>query len=238
MSAYSTVFRRPTSQTELAIGWTYPVWTEGASVDGRSTSVRANQSLPAAEALAFIAGDDPRPLLVLRECLTCTGTDDALLTRQADNEKTMLMSRWFHCVKLPPDVLDEGHAFKNLFTGDDPSHLFVVTADGKERLDLNGAQSRTELWSVMEKMLTTRYAEKPDKALKALLRVLDDYDEVDERIALIEEKLDDAVESEGPGSSRAKKLKKELTKLHQERNDLRAKAVKVSELKVKKPKRA
>ena len=125
----------------------------------------------------MIAGEDPRPLLVLRECLTCTGTDDALLTRQTDNEKTMLMSRWFHCVKIAPGVLDEDHAFKNLFTGDAPAHLFLARADGSSRMELDGAQSRTELWGVMSALLDLEYRDKPDKALKKLYRVLDGFDD-------------------------------------------------------------
>ena len=80
----------------------------------------------------------------------------------------MLMSRWFHCVKLPPDVVDEDHPFHELFAGEAPAHLFVARWNGAERLDLNGAQSRTELWGAMERLLTSEYVEKSDVALDSL----------------------------------------------------------------------
>ena len=157
---------------ELGIRWKYPGYIapidETAAKEGkdRSLSMRRKEALLAGEAFAYLSGEDRRPLLVLRECTTCTGTEDALMTKGADNEKTMLMSRWFHCVKLPPDVLKEGHPFHALFAGDDPAHLFVARWDGSQRRDLTGAQSRTELWGVMGDILASEYQKKPDKALQ------------------------------------------------------------------------
>lgn len=40
-----------------------------------------------------IAGDDSRPLLILRGYKVCNGTDDALLNGGIDNEKTLLLGR-------------------------------------------------------------------------------------------------------------------------------------------------
>ncbi len=150
----------------------------------------------------------------------------------------MLLSRWFHCVKLPPDVLDEEHPFKNLFPGEESAHLFVARCDGEGRLDLNGAQSRTELWDVMGALLKTEYSQKADKPLKQLLRILGEYDALDARITQLEVNLDDQIEKDGPGSSKVKKIKKELARLHQERTELREKATSVSNLKLRKPKTA
>jgi hypothetical protein len=235
-SPYVTTPRGPTSHGELEIDWDHPVVPRAAERDGeRSAAVAAKRALPAAEALALVAGDDPRPLLVLRECLTCTGTDDALLTRRADNEKTMLLSRWFHCVKLPPDVLADDHPFQNLFPGDDPSHLFVSARDGAGRHDLGGAQSRTELWGAMQRVLAASYVKEPDKALKELYGILDDYDALDGEIAELQRRIDLEVEDDGPGSPKAKTLKKRLTELFAERSDLRAEALRVSALELRQP---
>ena len=227
--------RGPTSRAVLDIAWDSPVYqpTVTEAADGRSRSVQAKNALATPEAFAFIAKEDPRPLLVLRECLTCTGTDDALLTKQADNEKTMLMSRWFHCVKVSPAVLEENDWLANLFPGDDPSHLFVARPDGSGRIDLAGDQSRTELWDSMEALLSSEYKDEPKGSLKGLLRLLDEFDEVDLEIAQLEQKLDDVIEKDGPESKKVKKIKRELTDLFAEKNDLRAKAVKVSELELK-----
>ena len=217
------------------MSWQFPVFTQKKEGDGRSVSKQARRALPADEAYAYIAAEDPRPLLILRECLTCTGTDDALLTRGADNEKTFLMSRWFHCVKLPPDVLEEDHPFHNLFAGKDPGHLFVSDANGAHRLDLTGEQSRTELWGVMSKLLAARYEKKPgyEKSLKSLLKLLDQFDTIDEKIVTVTEKIDKAIEKDGLKSRKLAKLKAELAKLEKARATTLKQAVAVAELKLK-----
>lgn len=230
--------RGPSSREELKIEWDHPVWVDPVQEEGHTASVSMRRALPADEAYAFVAGDDPRPLLVLRECLTCTGTDDALLQRQADNEKTMLLSRWFHCVKLPPDVTDASHPFHTLFEGSDPGHLFVASRDGKMRADLQGDQSRTELWGVMDELLAESYVAYPKQPMKELRKILGKLDNVDLEIGQLETKLDEVVEDEGPSSKKFKKLKKQLTALRAERNELKNDAVRVSKIELKKPEEA
>ena len=64
--------RGPTSRGELEIHWDYPVYTpkvDEVVADGRSRAVQAKASIESKNAFAFIAKDDPRPLLVLRECV-------------------------------------------------------------------------------------------------------------------------------------------------------------------------
>ena len=60
-------------------------------------------------AIEALAGKDERPLLVMRECARCNKTDDALLQPGSDNEKVLFLARWFHCVRLPIDVLSLIH---------------------------------------------------------------------------------------------------------------------------------
>src|SRR6185436_5147183 len=91
--------RGPTTRTELEIQWDHPVPPKAAPGDPERTVAIVKRALPFEEALAVIRGNDPRPLLVVRECVRCSGTEDALLRRMEDNERTFLMSRWFHCVK-------------------------------------------------------------------------------------------------------------------------------------------
>jgi len=223
----------------LDIDWTYPSYTPVAKKSsGNTVSVEAKHALPLDQVYAILSADDPRPLLVLRECLTCTGTDDALLSKTGDNEKTMLMSQWFHCVKVPPAVLEENHAFHALFADKDPSHLFVAQPDGSGRMNLNGQQSRTELWGVMEELLNVEYSQKYEPALKQLLGILDQFDGVDDRIAEVEGRLNDAIEDDGPDSRKVKKLQKELTALRAEKADLRSRAVDAAKLPLKKAKEA
>jgi len=190
-------------------------------------------ALSAQEALAYIAGDDARPLLVLRECLVCNGTDNALLTPGADNEKTLLLSRWFHCVKLPPDVTDADHPFHSLFESKDPEHLFVAAWDGSERVPLESDTSRTELWSAMATVLTTQYKKDPAVSLKQIAQVLDKLDILDVRMAELASRQNELLESEGPGSKKLAKVRKDIEETRKELNDLLAQVTKASDLKLK-----
>jgi hypothetical protein len=229
---YVTTPRGPTSRFELKLAWDYPTYTQKkAEVDGRTTAVQARRALSAEEAFAAIAGEDRRPLLVLRECLKCNGTDDALMTRKEDNERTMLMSRWFHCVKLPPDVLEDDHPFHVLFADAKPGHLFIAQPSGAGRTDLTGQQSRTELWKLMESALEVAYESDPDAALERLLDQLDRFDKLDSELVGVKDRLDRLIENGDGDSSKAKKLHKELADLEAAKAKARADAIQISELK-------
>ena len=194
------------------------------------------RALPLEEAFAYLAGDDPRPLLVLRECLVCNGTDEALLGAEADNEKTILLTRWFHCVKLPVDVmLKEDHPFHALFDGKSPPHLFVCDANGENLTPLESERSRTELWDVLGSALKRNYKKDARKSLKQLAKLLDRYDVLDEQIAELEQKFENTIETKGPKSSKLTKIKKDLEKRKQQLAELDADFAKASELQIVKP---
>ena len=224
--------RRSTSREQLEIDWDHPVHAPQTIGTGATVSVAAKQALSIEAALAAVARDDARPLLVLRDCTTCTGTDDALLTRQADNERTLLLSRWFHCVRLSPDVLQPDHPFHALFAGEDPSHLFLAARDGVGRTDLDGEQSRTELWEAMEGVLDAAYQDRFAPALKELTRLLDRMDAVDQRIDELVRSIDREVESRG-GGAKLERMETELARLREERGELREHAVKISSLRLR-----
>ncbi len=226
--------RGPTSRDLLRIEWEYPVLTTGVTYDEEGTTAhQARRALPLEEALAVLAKDDRRPMLVLRECLACSGTEDALLSRKDDNERTLLLSQWFHCVKLPVDVLEEDHPFRNVFPGDDPPHLFVSRWDGQRQVALQGDQSRRELWGVMESLLSAEYEGKAEARVKDLLRLLDRCDLLDERSSKLQDRVDDLVESKGPGSKKLAKLLEELRDLKEERKELLSRFAQAAQLKLR-----
>ena len=211
--------------------WDHPVLrAETAAADGRTTAKQMARALSLEEALKQVAGKDRRPLLVLRECNSCSGTEDALFTRGADNERTYLLSRWFHCVKLPPAVLEETHPFHELFSGDDPSHLFVASWDGQERHDLSGAQSRRELWDAMEKALAGSYAQSPKKPLRSLSKLLDQLDGVDIELWELRARFELALADDGPESRKVKKMIGKLEDLEARRKQLLADVEKLGQL--------
>jgi hypothetical protein len=216
------VVRGPSTRTLLTLDWSYPVYAPPAvALAEGATSARAvRKALTYEQAFAEIAGEDPRPLLVLRECAVCNGTDNALLSRSVDNERTFLMARWFHCVKLPVDVLSDDHPFRSLFPGGRSEHLFLATRDGAQRIALEGERSRAELWSAMSSVLASDYADEPERALKGIQRKLDRLDAADQRLGELQSRYDELLESESANSAKLKKARQKLAEGRAERDAL------------------
>jgi len=232
--AYTTIPRGPTSREQLKIAWQYPTYVEKrGAAQGETSAQQARHALTSAQAFAFLAGDDRRPLLVLRECLSCNGTDDALMNRDEDNERTLLMSRWFHCVKLPPDVLSEDQPFHALFAGENPGHLFVARWDGSGRKDLSGQQSRSELWGLLDGFLDAEYQGSCDGALKGLRALLDRFDRTDDELDAVQERIDALIEKGQADSAKARQLRAEQAELESARAEARAAALKLSDCKLR-----
>jgi hypothetical protein len=189
--------------------------------------------LTAKDAYSVIAGKDPRPLLVLRECKTCNGTDDALLSKGADNERTALLSGWFHCVKLPVDVLQPDHPFYELFGHDDAEHLFVALPDGSAKVKLQSDTSRTELWAAMGQILAATYKKDPQPVLKLVRKSLDRMDVLDTRVSDLRIKRDEVIESDGIRSSKLDKIDSEIAQVTKEIEALKGEIAAASKLELK-----
>ena len=209
-SATKLADRQATSQALLR--WD---WDHGYAPQSRTEPT----PLEPARAYPALAGNDQRPLLVLRECDSCRGTTDAFLSRELDNEKTVLLGRWFHAVKLAPEVLGEAHPFRDLFPGAKPAHLFVATADGSVRVDLSGNQSQAALWSAMTKVLKQSYAKDPNQAVAGMRKLLDELDHLDSRIAEAEDRLMQERTAHGKEARGAEKIEAQLAALRDERTE-------------------
>ncbi|MEC7583399.1 MAG: hypothetical protein VYE77_03715 [Planctomycetota bacterium] len=210
-----------TSKRLLEIDWEYPVYAPAeAPTEGLTAARPARRALSFDEAMSEITGEDTRPVLVLRECLSCRGTDLALLSREFANERTMLLTDWFHCVKLPATVSAKDHPFHALFP--DHSHLFLAQADGKEMLRFDGRQSQRSLWKAMNKVLKANYKSSPERNVKALLKLLTQFDVVDAKQERLLRELDKELETKGPRTARFRKLKRELDALTEDRKELLA----------------
>lgn len=170
---------------------------------------------------------DKRPLLIMRECERCKGTDHALLSRTMSNEQTVLLTGWFRCVKLPPNVLGKDHPLTNLFKpekeGDKIPHLFFVDPDGSNRSPLPGDQSQRVLWDTMFAYLDRCYEGDAKKSLKELRKLLDQYDRIDGLEQEIYVRRDREIEKKGLKSQKLKKLDKQLEKLASQRAKIQAK---------------
>jgi hypothetical protein len=200
--------------------------------------VQQRAALGPSEAMAAITGDDARPVLVLRECLQCTGTEDALMSSREDNERTYLLSRWFHCIKLAPDVLEPDHPFHALFAGEKPAHLFLANRDGSQRHDLEGEHSRRELWDAMDRLIAENYRDSHTPVLLKLVRLLDQLDAADQVLADLETRYELAL-GEGKGDSSAtRRLGQEIEQRRERRRRLLAEIDTVSVLERRAPETA
>jgi hypothetical protein len=231
--------RGPSVKDLLKMQWDYVVYTsETQPSDG--TSVKAQrEALPLQDAFRTIAGTDPRPLLVLRECPVCNKTDTALLRPGSDNERTIVLSRWFHCVKLPVDVIQPDQPFNALFPTNDAEHLFVCSVDGSSRIPLESDTSRPELWSAMNKVLAASYAKDPAAVAKEILHAHDKLDTLDAHIRDLEKNRDDQVESAGRlDKDKVKKLEKEIEAAKKELADEKKAIERLSKIELKPAKKA
>jgi len=218
--------------------WDYPVHkffnkerSKAFTVAGRYSSAMSRD-----EAFYRVSEDDRRPLLVLRECLYCNGTDDALLSSTSGNERTLIMTRWFHCVKMPLDVLHEDHIFRNLFEQEHPPHVFLARWDGSEVITFEGDANQKDLWDGMYTMLSAEYKKDARRAVKDIELLVAQYDMYDEKITRAENDYELEVEDSGEKSRKAKKLRKRLDALTDDLADLRKAESKASDLKLRKPK--
>lgn len=222
----------------LTLRWDYPVhrFFTPDRIKAFTVAQAYTSALPRSAAFREVAGEDRRPLLVLRECQHCNGTDDALLQVAQGNERTLLMTRWFHCVKLPLYVLHEDHIFRNLFEGEHPPHAFLARHDGSNIIALEANANQSDLWQAMHTMLASEYSKDARKAVKELELLVAQYDMFDEKITRLEFDYEHEVEKSGEDSRKSKKLKKRLDKLNKELEGLQKEEASLSELGLK-PKR-
>ena len=238
-------FRRgATAKRLLTIEWVHPVWkapepTQSAEPQHGTRATMVERALPLEQAYEFVADGDPRPLLILRECDRCKGTDHALLSRTLDNEQTVLLTRWFRCIKLPTNVLEEKHPFFNLFKrdkeGDKIPHLFFADPSGANKRALPGDQPQSELWEVMFGYVERCYSEDAKEAIKELRQVLGQFDVLDAEEITVKNRIDTEIEKRGPESDKLKKLDGDLKKIGKARAKLQAREKELRDLALRAP---
>ncbi len=217
-----TFTRGDTSRERLRVRWDYPVPRE------------TDQVLTYEEVLVRLRGDDPRPLLVLRECGNCVGTNKALLGHQVRaNERMLLLTRWFHCIKLPPHAAEPGHPFHNLFAGDED--MMLVTADEGKRLTFSGRQAQTKLWKAMNDILRREYERSANASIGKLMRLLDEFDTLDAKERDLQEQLDRALVAAGPSAPRTVKLVRQLSDLQRQKQRVVERERQLADLGLRKP---
>ncbi len=200
---------------------------------GQTVSAGVERALARETAFLKISEKNRKPLLVLRECNWCKGTEHALFSRTLNNEKTMLLAQWFHCVKLPPNVLRKNHPFRKVFEGDKPPHVFISLYDGSDVIAFDGRQTQTTLWKGMARLINIAYEKKPQPAIRAMLKYLSRFDMLDAREKELRGFIEKEREKSGPRSSKVKKLRKQLAKIQTDKAKTMKMAKAVCDLKLK-----
>lgn len=141
-----------------------------------------------------IKGRDPRPVLLLRDCDNCAGKDDALLERSLEDEKVLLATRWFHCVRVDRGVLKDSHPLNSLFAAPKAPHIILFSADGAQRAELDGKPGARALWGSMNKVLRADYKKSADAAMTKWIALLSRFDALDSRKAELVSQRDESAD--------------------------------------------
>ncbi|MHC4813664.1 MAG: hypothetical protein ACYTGW_18605 [Planctomycetota bacterium] len=127
---------------------------------------------------------DGRPLMVLRRN---TDVDEEptkvqkLLTAALKSERFQLASKWFQCVEVDDAVLEEDHPYHLLFSQKRPPALLLASPDGKRIVHFLSRKSQKVTWTGISSVLKASYKGDPTKTIKALEKLLCDFDALDAR---------------------------------------------------------
>ncbi|MHC4943696.1 MAG: hypothetical protein ACYTG7_11825 [Planctomycetota bacterium] len=215
--------RSKTVQQALSIDWNFPVYTPEKDRSKGTKSPELRRALDPEQAFRVIAGDNKRPLLVLREFSSFDDSGNEKLSRKLYTERTVLLSHWFRCVRLPHHVVEEDHPFHNLYAGKKPPQLFLASANGAELEPFDYTSTRADLEKLMNRFLAEYYVKKPGKVIEELIKLMKRLDKLDVEIQNLKEEMDKAVEESSPRSGKARKLKGELVRAEEEWSSLKAK---------------
>lgn len=181
------------------------------------------KGLEVQKAYKVIRGDDKRPLLILREFSTFDDPLNEKLSRKLYTEKTVLLTHWFYCVRLPHHVTEEDHPFHNLFKGNNPPQLMLASNDGANVYPFEFKTARSDLLKSMLGVLDTYYVKSPKKSVDSLIKLLPKFDKSDKKIQDLKEQVDRSIEKLGPRAGKTKKLMRDLEKEKKAREKLDAK---------------
>jgi hypothetical protein len=157
-----------------------------------------------------LRGNDPRPLLILRDCENCKGRDDAILSRSMNNEEIYLASHWFHCVKLDRRVIEASHPWHALFSQEKPPHLIVSTWDGSLVDPFDGRQTPRTLMLSLSRVLKKEYKRNAQSATRQWLRLLSKFDAIDGRLVELRRQAQEAELKYGREHRKTLKLQKDI----------------------------
>lgn len=193
----------------------------------------SENSLDYETALAEVRGDDPRPLLILREGSQYGRGYDKLLGKKFQNESIALLTRWFHCVRFSEAIIQESHPWHAIFSGDYPPQCFVVSWDGHTNEPISGIFSIGRIQGAMKKVIRVEYKKDIKRALRDWTRVLDQLDTIDAQEGNLRQRIEAAAIEHGEKSSKVKRLRSRLAKITRDRRVAEKRELAVLDLQLK-----
>ncbi len=229
-----TFEHRRNALDQLRIDWDYPAFPPQTTA-GTTVAPKVYRALPVDEAIQHLAGTDRRPLLVLRECWVCQGSERALLNAKEASEKTLLFTQWFHCIRLDDSARHETHPCYKLLQENGMPHLLLCESNGSTRIPLDGQHPQSQLWSAMRKVLRQAYTKDPDQAMRELFKVLAEHDHLDSREAEVSAQLQSKLDQHAKTSPAVRELEQELARIATQREDLKRRQNEIADLGLKTP---
>lgn len=208
--------RERTSRARLTWDWDYAKVVQAVAA-GETVARSRSHALPFDEAVQKIADGDPRPLLVMRECFLCGSDEESDIGRKLLNEKTVILARWFHCVRVSDAVRAPNHPLHNLFTGERSPHLVLCARDGSGLTPVFGEEPLSAVWQKMRGLLEGAYEGDIHAATDTLLQTLSRFDYVDAMEAEVASRLDAVERSAGHDIAKVARMREQLAALALER---------------------
>jgi len=189
-----------TSKTRVAPATAVATGSEEASTDGE----------PAEKPRA------DRPILVFVESPDDADANEKIEKQIFDNNKVIIGSRFFKCIRMPESDAMEDPILSE--SGNETPRLVLLTPDYEVGKVVKGKFSSSRVYSALKFVAKKSYKGSFDKQVKALLKLPNDFDCVNDAIKVLKEK-----QERGLNPAKAKKVEKELEELAEEQKELEAK---------------
>lgn len=210
-----------TAKSRLTYAWE-SVLVMPPAAEGPTVAAARAKALPFADAVALLADGDPRPLLVLRESWPLGAADQVEMDRKLDNEKTILLAKWFRCVSVADSVRHADHPLHSLFTASPAPRLVLCAADGGHLTGFAGSENLSRLWAAMIDLLGRHVDGDCVAAVHEEMGILSRFDHLDSMETEFATRLDRLLESAAPSQREITQLRARLAELQRERTALEA----------------
>nr|MDJ0522474.1 hypothetical protein [Planctomycetota bacterium] len=133
-----------------------------------------------------------------------------------DDNKILVGMRAFTCVKMSPDNVQDDPLLSG--RAKESRYFLFVSRDYSKVKVIEGSKMKTkQVYNMMKKFASKEYKTKFDKNVKAVLKLLLEYDKINNAVKVLKQKK----EREGADISKgeAKKIEKELAELEERQKE-------------------